>query len=99
MDFLYKECIQEQFDKGERGAVVLWQDGIVFRCPCNERQVYVSSSIHGINYDINGLLTLNGSCGYHEAKNLGRKQNWCHFFIKAGRYEMCSDSECPGANL
>ena len=42
---------------------------------------------------------LDGSSGYNEKKSLGRRQNWCHFWIKGGKYEMCGDTECPGAKL
>ena len=98
MKVKYKKGVESELQTGSR-TVVSWNEGVVFRCPCDERQVYISSKIHSISFDEEGLLTLNGSCGYNEKKSLKRKQNWCHFFIKNGEIEMCGDSECPGSKL
>ena len=38
------------------GAVVAWNEGAVFRCPCGERQVYVKSPPHPISFDPDGAL-------------------------------------------
>ena len=80
--------------KGSR-AVVTWNEGVVFRCPCDERQVYVSSPPHTITFDAAGRLTLDGSVG-SRARG-GRPANWCHFHIKAGVPTMCGGVKCPGA--
>ena len=92
-----------QYRKGEddegripEGIAVPWQGGIVFKCPCGERDVYVASPPHEITWDDDGALTLNGSVGSHEDKARGRDANWCHFFIKGGAVDMCSDAQCPG---
>lgn len=83
------------------GIVVHWRDGeaqaVAFSCPCGEREVYVTEQAgHKITVT-DGILDIRGSCGYREDRNLGRPANWCHFFIKGGRVEMCGDSQCPGA--
>ena len=73
-----------------------WQDGVVFKCPCGERQVYVASPPHTITFDEGGLLTLDGSVGSHADDSRGRGKNWCHFHIKGGEAKMCEDAQCPG---
>ena len=74
-----------------------WFAGVVFRCPCDERQVYIASPPHTISFDSEDALTVNASCGYKA--RAGRPSNWCHFWIKDGKASMCSDAKCPGANL
>ena len=86
----------EQLRRAGARVVVPWGDGIMFRCPCDERQVYVTSPPHKITFDSEGVLTLDGSCGYRAREDLKRPQNWCHFFIKDGTPEMCSDAQCTG---
>ena len=81
------------------GTVIAWADGIIFRCPCDQRQVYVASPPHTISFDSHGYLTLDGSVGSHEDQSRGQKPNWCHFWIKNGNTEMCSDTACPGGSL
>ena len=76
-----------------------WMDGIVYMCPCDNEQRYITSPPHTISFDADGILTLIPSIGYKARQNLDRPQNWCHFFIKDGVVEMCSDAQCPGANL
>ena len=78
------------------GHVIPWQDGVVFRCPCGYRTVYIASPPHTIEFDDDGVLTLDPSCGYKARENLKRPQNWCHFHIKGGSATMCSDAQCPG---
>ena len=80
-------------------AVVPWSDGVVFRCPCDGRQVYIASPPHEIAFDEDGRLTLNGSCGYKARPSLDLPANWCHFWIKGGTPEMCDDALCPGGML
>ena len=92
----YRRGTEEELDRGERVAVP-WGNGIVFPCLCGERTVHVASPPHKITFDDDEVLTLDGSCGYKERKNLGREKNWCHFFLKNGEIEMCSDSKCPGS--
>lgn len=79
--------------------VMEWSDGVVFMCPCGERQAYVASPPHTITFDSDGVLTLDPSCGYRAKPDLNRPQNWCHFYIKDGHPEMCDDAQCPGAGL
>lgn len=81
------------------GKVIPWNKGVVFRCPCNERQVYIASPPHDITFDDHGLLTLNPSVGSKEKAGWDRPKNWCHFWIKSGTPEMCTDAGCPGAKL
>ena len=86
------------------GPVLSWDGGdygqsVIFSCPCGEREVYVTERKgHEILFDDDDRLTINGSCGYAPKPDLGRPANWCHFFMRAGEIEMCSDSKCPGAN-
>ena len=95
----YIKVAKEALNASAQGEVVAHRDGVIFRCPCNERNVYVASPPHEIAFDDDGLLTLTGSCGYAERVDLGRPANWCHFFIKNGEMEMCPDSQCPGSEL
>ena len=76
------------------GAVVEWDDGVVFRCPCGERQVYVRSPLHPISFDPDGALTIDGSIGSNARGDHGT--NWCHFYVCNGVAEMCGDAMCPG---
>ena len=79
--------------------MVPWNDGVVFRCPCDERQIYVASPPHTITFDDDGRLTLNGSVGSKEIRGPGgRPSNWCHFWVWGGTPEMCSDAQCPGGS-
>ena len=83
---------------GEReGAVVPWNNGVVFRCPCGERQVYIASPPHTITFDEEGLLHVDPSLGYKARPDLDRPTNWCHFNINNGIPSMHSDSKCPGS--
>ena len=102
----YHKSVESELKKGSR-AVVPWNEGIVFRCPCDERQIYVASPPHKIEFDDEGLLTLDGSVGSRKQLRLPsedmdsedwkhRAKNWCHFWIKGGVLEMCSGTKCPG---
>ena len=91
---LYRRGEEGDLRAGSR-AVVPWQAGVVFRCPCDGRHVYVKSPPHAITFDGDGVLTLEPSCG-SKAGRSGRPQNWCHFHVRAGRPKMCSDAKCPG---
>ena len=91
----YRKGTENELGKGS-AAVVPWDNGVVFRCPCDERQVFISQSIHKITFDEDGRLTLNGSCGYKARPGIGRPANWCHFWIKGGTPEMCEGAQCPG---
>ena len=83
-------------------AVVRWgdagSDGVVFRCPCDERQCYVASPPHTIKFDADGVVDIKASCGYRKRDNPPRPANWCHFWINDGVPEMCSDAKCPGGS-
>ena len=92
----YRKALEDDLENGILGAVVTLSDGILFRCPCNERQVYVTSPPHVISFSPDGLLTLAGSVGYRENEALERPANWCHFNVKDGAVEMHADSKCPG---
>ena len=90
--------------KGSRGVALDTEGGIHFRCPCAHRRVYVTSPPHGIGFDANGYLSLEGSCGYKgsgdpEDPENYRPQNWCHFSVSAGGFTMHGDSKCPGKDL
>ena len=79
-------------------AVVPFQQGVIFRCPCGERDIYVAQPPHTITFDEQDRLTLVGSVGSHEHPNHDppRPQNWCHFHLKDGAAKMCADAKCPG---
>ena len=79
-------------------TVVPWEDGVMFRCPCDERQVYVASPPHRIKFDADGVCDIKSSCGYRKIDNPPRPANWCHFFINDGIPEMCGDAKCPGGS-
>ena len=70
----------------------------MFRCPCDERQVYVASPPHTIKFDADGVVDIKASCGYRKKDNPPRPANWCHFFINDGVPEMCGDAKCPGGS-
>ena len=82
----------------EGRTVVPWNDGVVFRCPCDEHQVYVTSPPHTIKFDDDGVFDLKASCGYRKRDDPPRPQNWCHFWINDGVPEMCGDAKCPGGS-
>ena len=96
----YFKATEEDLDNGRPGAVVAWSDGVLFQCPCDERQVYIASPPHTISFDEIGLLTITRSIGYRANPDLTppRPANWCHFFITQGLVEMCSDAQCPGGS-
>ena len=74
--------------------VMEWSDGVVFMCPCGERQAYVATSPRAFTRSrstLTAYLTLDPSCGYRAKPDLNRPQNWCHFYIKDGHPEMCDD--------
>ena len=81
------------------GQVVPWMDGVVFKCPCGLRTVYVASPPHKITFSDDGLLTLDGSVGSHADPSRNKPQNWCHFWLKDGESEICDDAKCPGSEL
>ena len=84
----------------EPGVVLDWGEAVIFSCLCGAREVYVTSPPHTIEFDSQSLLTITGSCGYRGKPNLTppRPKNWCHFFMKKGKIEMCDDSKCPGGD-
>ena len=80
------------------GRVVRTPDGhLFFRCPCDDRDVFVTQPPHTASYDEAGRLTLDGSCGSYQNGDL--PENWCHFSIKGGMVEIHSDSVCPGKDI
>ena len=80
----------------EPGVVLAWDTAVIFLCPCGEREVYCTSPPHGIQWDEQGRLTLEGSVG---SRPKGDKPgNWCHFYLMAGKVEMCGDAQCPGGS-
>ena len=76
--------------------VIVKDDGAYLYCPCGERKLFASSTVHTIEFDKHGVLTLDPSCGY--AKNSEHPANWCHFWLRAGVPEMVSDAQCPGSS-
>ena len=80
---------------GERVAVP-WDRGVIFKCPCGARDMYVASPPHTIKFDEHNALTIHASCGYSAKQHPPRPQNWCHFWLKGGEVEMCEDAKCPG---
>ena len=93
---LYRYADAAAFQRGEAGAVAPWNGGIVFRCLCGERQVYVGAQ-NGMTLDPDGLVTLARSCASAADPRRGREKGWCHFWLKAGKVKICSDAKCPGA--
>ena len=92
-----------KYTRGEGGdlsrgsrVVIPWQDGVVFRCPCDEREVCISSPPHGISFSADGSLSLVGSVGSKARHD--RQANWCHFHIENGDPTMCDDAKCPGGS-
>ena len=86
--------------------VVPWNGGIVFRCPCDKRQIHVTSPPHTINFDKTGLLTIEGSIGSREGlrliehpKDFSAPKNWCHFAVSNGYATMYGDALCPGSQI
>ena len=70
---------------------------ILFHCPCGEWIVFVKSPPHGIVFDDDGILSLEGSVGFKGDESRALPQNWCHFDITDGKAEMYSDAQCPGS--
>lgn len=74
---------------------------IQFRCPCGRRLVYITAPPHGITFDDDGRLTLDGSVGSPARaatpRQPARPENWCHFGVIAGAPAMYADAQCPGA--
>ena len=84
-------------ESGTRGVVADNPGHITFRCPCDLREVTVTSPPHTITLEDYGgklLLTLDGSVGMEAQGQL--PTNWCHFHIKQGVPAMCGDAQCPG---
>ena len=93
----YRKVPGSMLEHGSRG-VVEFRDGVAFRCPCDLREMFISSSLHTIKFDSDGILDLSPSCGYLGSVQDGRPKNWCHFFLKNGEPDMCGDAQCPGAH-
>ena len=85
--------------RNPRGVVSHGKRLVILRCPCGERDTAVSSPPHEIDFDGDGVLNIGGSVGSAPRPDLGRPENWCHFFVWAGVPEMCADAKCPGALL
>ena len=100
----YRKQAGATLDRDSRGVVsyqTVGPDGApvpaaIFRCPCGERTVKVTSPPHGIRFDEAGRLTLDGSVGSRANEH---PSNWCHFHVEAGVPTMCADAQCPGRNL
>ena len=92
----YKKAEENKDGTLYSGQVIPWANGVVFKCPCVERDVYVASPPHEISFDNEGRLTLDGSVGSREDKSRNRATNWCHFWIKNGIAKIAEDSQCPG---
>ena len=102
--------------KGDR-EVIFWKGAVAgvgpgrwdteahFRCPCDERTVFITSPPHTIEFDDDGILNIEPSIGFKgvpDPDNPGEWKvppNWCHFFIKQGVPDICVDSQCPGRAL
>ena len=81
------------------GPVLFWRtdigEAVVFSCPCGEREVYATTlEGHEFEWDADLRLTVQGSLGSRPKD--GRPLNWCHFFMRDGEVEMCSDAQCGG---
>lgn len=100
----YYKGIDRTFDKGSR-HVFVYQNEAHFMCPCGERLVKVIPSIHSIEFDEQGIMTIDPSCGSKEMyygippNRIKAPKGWCHFYIKNGLPEICEDSQCPGKDL
>lgn len=94
--YRHKGGVDGVFDPKTRDVVNLWGDPnkIAFQCPCGKRTVYIFSPPHGIEFDADGLLTLEGSCGFRKVGKY--PENWCHFHVVGGVPTMCGDALCPG---
>ena len=94
----YRKVPVDDYGPGSR-EVMDWHQGVVFMCPCDYERRYITSPPHAISFGDDGILSLEPSIGYRERRDLDRKENWCHFYIRDGTASMVGDSECPGKNL
>ena len=96
-DMIY--TLEKDWNVNRPGAVYIFvgDDGATFRCPCGKRQVLIKQPPHHVSFDKEGVITIDGSMGYH--KTMERPENWCHFSIENGLAEMHEDALCPGASL
>ena len=86
--------------RDEPRKVVRWLDGVVFRCPCSQRQCYIAEKNHTISFDQNDVMTLEPSIGSRPGSGgKGTPRNWCHFWLRHGQVELCGDAQCPGSYL
>ena len=73
--------------------------GCMFWCFCLTRRIVVRTPPHkSITYDAEGRVTIKGSLGAHPMLPEWPKSNWCHAYMTNGRFELCDDAICPGAN-
>ena len=70
----------------------------MFWCPCLERRIVIRMPPHkSIEYDAEGRPTIRDSIGAHPSPPEWPTDHWCHAFMTAGRFELCSDAICPGS--
>lgn len=96
-DVIYEKSLDSKLHREAIGGVIDWSEGIAFWCPCGTRQIYIKCPPHKrASFDEEGLLTVKPSIGAHANPEMGWPVNWCHFFIRDGKVDMCADSGCPG---
>ena len=73
--------------------------GIMFRCPCGFRVVWVTCPPHeSIEYGDGERVTVHGSLGACPTGKYPRK-NWCHGDLNDGKFSLYGDSVCPGMKM
>ena len=82
-------CEHNHYGRGRRD----WR----LKCPCGEREGLLLGDRHAVTFDEDGLCTVHPSLGYEATDE--HPANWCHYFIRQGRVEMCGDARCPGAEM
>ena len=94
---LGKDPDSGEIDTKSRDVVYLWgeRNKIAFQCPCGLRTIYVYSPPYGIEFDGDGLLTLEGSVGFRASGQY--PDNWCHLDITGGKASIYDDATCPGS--
>lgn len=96
---LYRRKDDTDLAKDKR-EVYVWksdQKGCTFWCPCGTRVCNLWIPPHKVSFDKDGIMHIKNSIG-SRAKE-GRPKDWCHFFVKHGKYIIAKDARCPGKEL